>query len=53
MKVKAVCINKNQAGQFFMLFNAKDNCPLYYTINRKWKTEKGALNWARNNGYLV
>ena len=52
MKVTTYCINKGQPGQFFGLKSTNDNHVLY-TAPNNWKTEKGALNWARKNGFEV
>ena len=52
MKVKTYWINKGTASQYFGLQNAEDNTVLYYAPNN-WKTERGALNWARKNGYEI
>lgn len=52
MKVTTYCINKGQPTQYFGLKNSKDNQVLYHAPNN-WKTEKGALNWAKKNGLEV
>lgn len=52
MTVKVYCINKGTKSQYFGLKNAKENTVLYYAPNN-WKTERGALNWAKRNGYTV
>lgn len=52
MKVKVYCTNKGQAGQYFGLKNADENTVLYFAPNN-WKTEKGAMNWAKKNGLQV
>ena len=52
MKVKTYCINKGQPTQYFGLKNATENTVLYDAPNN-WKTEKGALNWAKKHGLQV
>ena len=52
MKVKTYVINKGQASQYYGLKNAGNNQILHYAPNN-WKTEKGALNWAKKHGYEV
>lgn len=52
MKVKIYCINKGTASQYYGLKNAEENTVLYDAPNN-WKTEKGALNWAKRNGLKV
>ena len=52
MLVKTYCINKGQSSQYFGLKNATDNQVLMYAPNN-WKTEKGALNWAKKHGYEI
>ena len=39
-------------GKYFGLKNAKSGDVLHYAPNN-WKTEKGALNWAKKNGYKI
>lgn len=52
MKVTTYIINKGQKSQYFGLKNAKSSDVLHYAPNN-WKTEKGALNWAKKNGYEI
>ena len=52
MKVTTYCINKGQPTQYFGLKNAEENTVLYGAPNN-WRTEKGALNWAKKNGLQV
>lgn len=52
MKVNTYIINKGQATQYYGLKNAKSNQVLHYAPNN-WKTEKGALNWAKKHGYEI
>lgn len=52
MKVKAYCVNKNTPSQFYLLIDTKENRVLSYAPNN-WKTESGALRWAKNHGYIV
>lgn len=52
MKVTTYCINKGQPTQYFGLKSVNDNQVIYGAPNN-WKTEKGALNWARKNGLEV
>lgn len=52
MKVTTYVINKGQKSQYFGLMNAEDKQVLHYAPNN-WKTEKGALNWAKRNGYEI
>lgn len=50
MKVSTYCINKGQPSQYFGLKNSEENQVLHAAPNN-WKTEKGALNWAKKHGY--
>lgn len=52
MKVTIYVINKGQATQYYGLKNAENNAVLYSAPNN-WKTEKGALNWARKHGFEI
>lgn len=51
MKVTTYCINK-RTSKFFGLKNAEENKILHYAPNN-WKTESGALRWAKKHGYEV
>ena len=51
MKVTTYCINKGTASQYFGLKNVEENNVLHYTPT--WKTEKGAVNWAKKHGLQV
>lgn len=52
MTVKAVEINSGTPSKFFILVNICGNQVLHYVPN-KWRTEKGALNWAAKHGYDI
>lgn len=52
MKVTTYTINKGQKNQYFGLKNAEDNQVLWFAPNN-WKTEKGALNWAKREGLEI
>lgn len=52
MKVTTYIINKGTPSQYYGLKNAKENQALRYAPNN-WKTEKGALNWAKKHGYEI
>ena len=52
MKVTTYVINRGQSTQYYGLKNANDNTVLYSAPNN-WKTEKGALNWARKQGFEI
>ena len=52
MKVTTYCINKGTASQYFGLKNAEENTVPYSAPNN-WKTEKGAINWAKKHGLQV
>lgn len=52
MKVKVYVINKGQDTQYFGLMNAKEGFVLYSAPNN-WKTEKGAINWAKKHGFEI
>lgn len=52
MNVTTYCINKGQPSQFFGLKNADENYVLSYAPNN-WKTEQGAIRWAKKHGYEV
>ena len=38
--------------QYYGLKSVNDNHVLYYAPNN-WKTKRGAINWAKKNGYEV
>ena len=52
LKVKPYVINKGQSGEYYGLKNAEDNQVLHSAPNN-WKSEKGAINWAKKKGYEV
>ena len=52
LKVKVYCINAGTSSQYFGLKTVPENQVLHYAPNN-WKTERGALNWAKKNGYEV
>ena len=52
MKVTTYIINKGTSRQYYGLKNAEENQVLYSAPNN-WKTEKGALNWAKKHGYEI
>lgn len=52
LKVKPYVINKGQSGEYYGLKNAEDNQVLRSAPNN-WKSERGAINWAKKKGYDV
>lgn len=50
MKVTIYCINRGSSAEYYGLKNAEENTVLYYAPNN-WKTEKGAINWAKKHGF--
>lgn len=52
MKVKIFIINKNQSGQYFGLKNAEEGGNILH-FSPRWKTEKGAINWAKKHGFTI
>ena len=52
MTVTTYVINKGTSNQYYGLKNAKENTVLHYAPNN-WKTEKGAINWAKKKGYEI
>lgn len=52
LTVTTYCINKGRKSQYFGLKNAKEGNILHAAPNH-WKTEKGALRWALNNGFKI
>ena len=52
MKVTIYCINKGSSAEYYGLKNAEENTVLYYAPNN-WKTEKGAINWAKKHGFEI
>ena len=52
VEVTVDVINKYSNSPIYVLKNAKENTILHYAPN-KWKTEKGAKNWAIKQGYKV
>lgn len=52
LKVKPYVINKGQSGEYYGLKNAEDNQVLHSAPNN-WKSEKGAISWAKKKGYEV
>lgn len=55
MKVKTYVINRGTKSQYFCLIAIdKDGEELVmYSAPNNWKTEKGALNWAKKHGYEI
>lgn len=51
MKVTTYTINRNQPSQYFGLKNAAEGTILHAPNN--WKTEKGAINWAKKHGFEI
>ena len=52
MKVTTYIINKGQPSQYYGLKDAKEGTVLYGAPNN-WKTERGALNWAKKHGLEI
>lgn len=52
MKVAVYVINKGTESQYYGLKNNEENKALYCAPNN-WKTEKGALSWAKKHGYEI
>lgn len=52
MKVTTYCINKGTVTEYYGLKNEEENQVLYSAPNN-WKTEKGALNWAKKHGFEI
>lgn len=54
LTVQAYCINKGTKSEYFglMMVEGKEKTVLHYAPNN-WKTERGALNWAKKRGYDV
>lgn len=52
LKVTTFCINKGQPTQYFGLKTVEHDWVLFSAPNN-WKTEKGALNWAKKHGYEI
>lgn len=52
IKVTTYVINKGEKSQYFGLKNAEENTVLYSAPNN-WKTERGAINWAKKHGFEV
>ena len=50
--VKIYCMNRGTDTEYYGLKNAMENTILH-TAPNNWKTEKGAENWAKENGYLI
>lgn len=55
MKVKTYVINQGTKSQYFGLVAIdKDGEELVmYSAPNNWKTEKGAINWAKKHGYEI
>ena len=55
MKVKTYVINRGTKSQYFGLIAIdKDGQEwVVYHAPNNWKTEKGALNWAKKRGYEI
>ena len=51
MKVKVYIINEGTAAQYYGLKNAEENTVLYSAPT--WKTERGAINWAKKHGFEI
>lgn len=52
MKVTTYCINEGKSAQYYGLKNAEENQVLLCAPNN-WRTEKSAINWAKNHGYEI
>ncbi|MGN0807619.1 MAG: hypothetical protein ACI4MN_04130 [Candidatus Coproplasma sp.] len=52
MKVTTYCVNKGTNSEYYGLINPKENQVIAYAPNN-WKTERGALNWAKKHGYEI
>ena len=52
MKVTTYTINEGTASQYYGLKSVSKNHVLHYAPNN-WKTKRGAINWAKKNGYEV
>lgn len=52
MKVTTYTINEGTASQYYGLKSVSENHVLHYALNN-WKTKRGAINWAKKNGYEV
>lgn len=52
MKVTTYCINEGTNAQYYGLKTADENQVLLCAPNN-WKTEKGAINWAKKHGYEI
>lgn len=52
MKVTTYTINERAASQYYGLKSVSENHVLHYAPNN-WKTKRGAINWAKKNGYEV
>ena len=55
LKVKTDCFNKGCPSQFFVLVTEEDkgHLEVLHSAPNNWKTERGALNWAKKHGYEV
>lgn len=51
MKVTTYCMNKGQPSQYFGLISLEGN--VLHSAPNNWKTEQGALRWAKKNGYDI
>ena len=52
MKVTTYIINKGTASQYYGLKSKEENKVLSHAPNN-WKTERGALSWAKKHGYEI
>lgn len=52
IEVTTYVINEGTSSQYYGLKTIEDNQVLTFAPNN-WKTEKGALNWAKNHGCTV
>ena len=52
MKVTTYIINEGQPTPYFGLKDAEENTVIYSAPNN-WRTEKGALNWARKHSFEI
>lgn len=53
LKVKTFCINKGKPGQEYGLKLAEEGNEQVLPYAPRWKTEKGAKNWAKKRGYEI
>jgi len=55
IRARTFCVNKGTSAEFWILLCVDRNGDEWvsHAAPNKWKTEKGAIRWAKNHGYEI